>query len=99
MAGLNVPGLLALLLVLAVVLSPILLGRFATRDDSDDEPDGGGGGGGSPVPRAPIPGGGIPLPDADSSRARLREHGRLADARSRPARRPGERPRRTHVRH
>jgi hypothetical protein len=34
------------------------------------------------------PGGGIPLPDAEQSRSRLREPGRIGDWRRRPMRRP-----------
>jgi hypothetical protein len=53
--------------------------------DGDDEPPG-------PPPR---PRDGLPLSDAEPSRVRLREPGRLADAHPRPARRPAHAPERT----
>jgi hypothetical protein len=59
---------------------------------SDDEEDGGGG---PRLPSEPSAGpspGGIPLPDADASRVRLREPGRLGDRRERPERRPAHDP-------
>jgi hypothetical protein len=56
----------------------------------DDEEGGGGGGGNDRVrepPKPPRPGG-VPLPDADQSRERFREPGRLADRHPWPVRRP-----------
>jgi hypothetical protein len=51
-------------------------------------------------PRHPSdrPRGGIPLPDAEQSRIRLRDHRRLADELPRPARRPAREPDRRPVR-
>ena len=87
---LTIPGL---------VLVPALLYRKPgpSPDSSDDE--GGGGRGPEPPPAPhPRPRGGVPLPDAEQARLRIREHGRrLADRRRprRPAREPGRRPVRT----
>jgi hypothetical protein len=64
----------------AALLVPALLCRFvfppdAADSDSDD-------GWGKRPPQPPIapspPRGGVPLPDAEPARARLRDHGRLA---------------------
>jgi hypothetical protein len=56
----------------------------------DDEP---------PAPPPPGPSGdGLPLRDAEPSAVRLREHGNLADAHPRPARRPAHAPQREPVR-
>jgi hypothetical protein len=58
--------------------------------------------GGDDDPPAPPPdprqGGGLPLPDAQSSAVRLREPGRLADGHPRPARRPEHVPERVPAR-
>jgi hypothetical protein len=91
--GLDLPGLLALVITLAVVFSPLLLCR--PPGQSDAEPDEGGGDGPQP-PRAPTqpPGGGIPLDDAQPARVRLRTHERLAARRPSRDRRPA-RPART----
>lgn len=63
--------------------------------DSDD----GGGQGPRRRPRFPRPpGGGIPLPDADQARVRLRDHGRLADGAAKRERRPAREPEREPVR-
>jgi hypothetical protein len=85
-----------------------LLGAFllimpALRDQPEPPPPGGGadGGGGlpRPAPQTPVrPRGGIPLPDAEPSRIRLREPGRLGDLLPRPARRPAREPDRRPVR-
>jgi hypothetical protein len=94
--GVNLVGLGQLLFVLAIVLVPILLGR---RGDSpghpgtDSGPDDGDGPGGSPT-RPNNPRGGIPLPDADPARARLRDHHRLPDLLPARARRRVPEPRR-----
>jgi hypothetical protein len=58
------------------------------RDDGDDPrpPD---------APGAGPPGGALPLPDAAPSTVRLREPGRLSDARPGPARRPAHPPERS----
>jgi hypothetical protein len=79
-SGVDLPGLLALVITLAVVFAPLLLGRSASPGQSDSEP-GDGGGGGPRRPRKPpnSPCGGIPLEDAEPARARLRNHDRLSD--------------------
>jgi hypothetical protein len=67
----------------------------STNNDSDD------GRGNKPRrPRAPSdrPRGGIPLPDAEQSRVRLRDHTKLADRIDRPLRRPAREPDRRPVR-
>lgn len=78
----------------------VLLILPAIRDQPEPpQPPGsssdGGGGLRRPVPRKPVrPWGGIPLPDAQPSRIRLREPGRLADLLPRPTRRPAREPNR-----
>jgi hypothetical protein len=51
-----------------------------------------------PRPPSPRPRGGIPLPDAEQSRIRLRDHRRLADLVPRRARRPAREPTRAPTR-
>jgi hypothetical protein len=79
-------------LIWALVLDdedrPDWRGWFGGDDDSDHDP-----------PHEPTPGPGgdglpVPLPDAAPSPVRLRETGRLADAKPRPARRPAHPPQR-----
>jgi hypothetical protein len=89
--------------LLALALGVVLFMMFLRSDTSSswpppDDDDGGGGGGNDRLPSRPKPRptGGIPLPDAEPARVRLRGHGRLADAHPRPARRaphPAPRPR------
>jgi hypothetical protein len=55
-------------------------------------------GDGLPEGPAPVPSGGLPLPDADPSAVRLREPGRLGDAHPRPVRRPAHAPERVRPR-
>ena len=87
LSGVNLPGLLALLLILAVVFAPVLLGRGARRsgeaDEGSDDGGGDGGGGGPPAPSGPPgpPPAGIPLDDAQPAGVRLRTHERLVDRR------------------
>jgi hypothetical protein len=58
----------------------------------------GGGGLPRPAPDVPVrPRGGVPLPDAEPSRIRLRQPGRLADQLPRPQRRPAREPERRPV--
>jgi hypothetical protein len=83
-----------LALLLGVVLFMMFLRSDTTSGWEPPEDDQGGGGGGNdrlpdsrPKPR---PTGGVPLPDAEPSRLRLRGPGRLRDAYPRPARRPAE---------
>jgi hypothetical protein len=80
--------------LVALILGGVLFVMFLRSDAGsrfkppDDDDSGGGGndrvGGGPKI----SPSGGIPLPDAEQSRTRLRSaHDRLADLRPRPARR------------
>lgn len=84
-------------LLSALLLSPALL--FPPREPPPDPPgDGGGGGGGGDGPPGPTvgpsaPSGGIPLPDAEQSRDRVRDHDR-PDRRRRRPRRPAREPER-----
>jgi hypothetical protein len=78
-------------LALGVVLFMMFLRSDSTTSWKPPEDDEGGGGGGndrlpSSTPK-PKPTGGVPLPDADPARARLRGHEKLRDARPRPLRR------------
>jgi hypothetical protein len=78
-------------LALGVVLFMMFLRSDSTSSWKPPEDDEGGGGGGNdrlPSRPKPKPTGGVPLPDADPARARLRGHGKLRDARPRPQRRP-----------
>lgn len=98
--GVNILGLVYLLLVLAVVFLPMVLGRLGPppeESDSDSDDGGGGGPGPPPAPSNTPSGGGLPLDDAEPARWRLRGHDRLSDrlpARARrsspePMRKPG----------
>lgn len=94
-AGMHLLGLMcaAALLLPALRTGPDLPPR---RDsDSDD-----GWGHGPPRPPQPsdLPTGGIPLPDAQPARVRLRDHRRLPDMLPGRARRPAREPARTPVR-
>jgi hypothetical protein len=81
--------------VVALVLGVVLFMMFLRSDTTSswkppEEDEGGGGGGNDRVPTSkpkPRPSGGVPLPDADPARARLRDHGKLRDAYPRPLRR------------
>jgi hypothetical protein len=82
---------LVFLTIPGMILVPALLYRRpgGSPDSSDD--DGGGGPGGGPHPSPPpVPRGGVPLPDAEQARLRLREHGRRALGVRRPRRAPRE---------
>jgi hypothetical protein len=82
--GVNLPGLLSVMLILLVAFAPMLFGRRGPAPDQDDgDADDGGGPGGPPPPSRPSgpPPGGIPLDDAQPARVRLRAHERLADRR------------------
>jgi hypothetical protein len=83
----------------ALVLTPVIL--FPPSGQSPGPPggDGGGGGGGDDPPEPPTeppaPSGGLPLPDADQSRERVRDHDRPRRRRvplRRPSREPERRP-------
>lgn len=87
---------LAFFTIPGLILVPALLYRRpgSSPDSSDDEGGGGSGPGPGPPPPAP-PRGGVPLPDAQQSRLRLRDHGRrvLGVRRARrPAREPARAP-------
>ena len=91
--------LLGLACVAVLMLSALREGPAdppqSTNNDSDD------GRGNKPrLPRPPSgqPRGGIPLPDAEQSRVRLRDHTRLADRLPKRVRRPAREPERTPVR-
>ena len=86
-------------LVLAVLLIMPALRDGTEPPRPPSEGSDGGGGLRRHVPRQPVrPRGGIPLPDAEPSRIRLREPGHLADLLPRPARRPAREPDRRPVR-
>lgn len=103
-AGVDVAGLLYLGCVFAVLFVPALFTRSSSPPGpSDSESDDGWGKGPRRPPSPPEPPrGGIPLPDAEPARVRLRDHRRLGDrlpARERrPARSPDRRPLRTSTR-
>jgi hypothetical protein len=87
--------LLFVLGVIALMFVPRLLYRRSDPSPGPPESDGGGGSGPGPSPPSPAaPRGGIPLPDADQARARVRDHHspKLDD---RKRRRPAHEPRRT----
>lgn len=78
-------------LALGVVLFMMFLRSDSTSSWKPPEDDEGGGGGGNdrlPSTPKPRPTGGVPLPDADPARARLRGPGKLRDSYPRPLRRP-----------
>jgi hypothetical protein len=84
----------------AVLLIPALKDNPSPHRRPEGENDDGWGRGPKTPPKPPgPPRGGIPLPDADPARVRLREPGRLADHRPgrerRPAREPERAPERT----
>jgi hypothetical protein len=85
MGGVNLPGLLSVMLILVIAFAPVLFGRRGPASEQDDgESDDGGGGPGGPKPpsRPPDPSpGGIPLDDARPARVRLRAHERLVEGR------------------
>jgi hypothetical protein len=99
-------ALLQPLVLLTVLLAPALLPRKvlyppavppSSGTDDDDDDDGGGRGPRKP-PQAPEgPRGGLPLPDADPARVRIRDHRRPALIRFR-ARRPAHEPERAPAR-
>lgn len=80
----------------------LILPALRDRPEPPQPPGGpsdGGGGLHRPDPQKPVrPRGGVPLPDAEPSRIRLREPGRLADLLPRPVRRPAREPDRGPVR-
>jgi hypothetical protein len=93
---------LVFLTIPGLVLVPVLLYRSpgSSPDSSDDDGGGGRGPGSPPAPPPRAPRGGVPLPDAEQARTRLREHGRRAWEARRPHRghRPAREPDRSPVR-
>jgi hypothetical protein len=87
-----------------IAVGILLIPALRAGDDPETDQDGGGsdeGWGNRPnVDPSPSrwPGGGIPLPDAEQSKTRFREPGRLADKLGPPQRRPAREPSRTPVR-
>jgi hypothetical protein len=82
-----------------IMLVPALLYRRPDQPPGPSDDDGGGGPGHPPPPEPPArptsPRGGVPLPDAEQARLRIREHGRRvwrARRSRRPAREPDRRP-------
>lgn len=82
--------------VIALALGVVLFMMFLRSDATSswkppEEDEGGGGGGNDRLPTSkpkPRPSGGVPLPDAEPARTRLRDHGKkLRDAHPRPLRR------------
>lgn len=86
--------------LMALVFGGLLLMMFFRSEalpgwpPREDEDGGSGGGGEGPRPGTPPSPGGLPLERTEPSRVRLREHGRLADARPFPVRRPEHAPER-----
>ena len=86
--------------LVALVLGVLLFVMFLRAETDygiqppDDEDPGGGGGGNDRLFDRPkgSPSGGIPLPDAEPARVRLRGHERLRDARRPLTRRPAHAP-------
>src|SRR5215216_1208428 len=83
--------------LIALALGVVLFMMFLRSDTASswkppEEDEGGGGGGNDRLPSSrpkPRPTGGVPLPDAEPARARLRGHEKLRDAHRPPLRRPG----------
>jgi hypothetical protein len=100
MGGVNLPGLLSVMLILVVAFAPVLFGRRGPASEQDDgeSDDGGGPGGPKPPSRPPGPSpGGIPLDDARPARVRLRAHERLVEGRRIGERRRSREPDRVHT--
>jgi hypothetical protein len=95
--GVNVPGLLYLALVLAVVFVPMFLGRGRSSPGPSDSDPEGGSGGGPREPRTPSDGNldRPPLDDADPTRFRLRDHAPPGNRQPFRNRRPSREPDRT----
>jgi hypothetical protein len=92
-AGVHLLGLAAV----AFLMFPALKDSNVAPDSRWDEGDDGWGGRGpqTPPPAPERPRGGVPLPDAEQARIRLREPGRLGDHLPRRERRPVREPQRT----
>jgi hypothetical protein len=85
----------AVLIVHAMKAAPTVAWR-APKGGSDDGP---GSDRRGPVVLPRLPGGGLPLPDAEPARVRLRDHRRLADLTPSRERRPAREPVREPARH
>jgi hypothetical protein len=89
-AGLHLLGLIMVALLLVMFL------RSDTESAGLPPEDGDGGGGGNDRVQPRRPGGprdgGLPLPDADPARTRLRDHRRLAELLPQRGRRPAQEP-------
>jgi hypothetical protein len=96
----DIAGLLYLGIVLLVAFLPVILGRGSSppRPEDSDSDDGPGGGPKRPRLSPTKPHGGVPLPDAEPSGVRLREHRRRSDRHSGRQRRRGREPERTPAR-
>jgi hypothetical protein len=95
-AGMHFLGLVGA----AVLILPALREDPGLPPHHPDQGSDGGGGRGPgrpPLPPEP-PRGGIPLPDAEQSRIRLRDHRKLSEQLPRPQRRPAREPDRTPIR-
>jgi hypothetical protein len=95
-AGMHLLGLVCA----AVLIIPALRDSHDFPPQPDSGSDGGWGRGPDRplAPQDPPRGGGIPLPDAEQARIRLRDHRRLADRLPARERRPSREPERTPVR-
>jgi len=92
---------LYLLAIPALILLPALLFRPSGPPPGPTGDEGGGPGPGPPPPAPTRPRGGIPLPDAEQARARVRDHVRphlISGPARRPAREPAPAPRRVPAR-
>jgi hypothetical protein len=87
-AAIHVAGLM----LAVVLLLPILRGDRAAARRTDEGEDGGGSDRRTPRRPSGPRDGGLPLPDAQPARARLRGHERLADHRPARIRRPAREP-------
>lgn len=93
MGGFDLIGIAYLVVVLALLFFPLLVSRGSSPgDDEEEHDDGPGGPPRQPPPTPSGPSDRIPMPDAQPSRVRLRDHGRIADARPTRARRPTPHP-------
>jgi hypothetical protein len=96
LVGVHILGFIAV----AILLIPALRDNDpGFEEDSNDGSDDGWGNRPNVKPDPTRwPGGGIPLPDAEQSKVRLREPGRFTEHLTKPARRPVHEPERTPVR-
>lgn len=89
-AGVHLLGLMCVAVLLLPALRDAPVEPYP-RPDSDGD-DGWGHGPSAPPDRPGPPSGGIPLPDAQPSRIRFREPGRIAERLPRRSRRPAREP-------